>query len=67
MKIGDRVKISDKGRRMGIRPNRLYILGTVVGFSRTANCIGVRWDGSKGRESLHRSFLELVQEELNHD
>jgi hypothetical protein len=54
--IGDRVRLSDQGRKSFMRtPDRR---GTVVSVSSTQTRYRVRWDGQTGAEFIHRTYLE---------
>lgn len=64
MRKGDRVQLSEKGRRWLWTLQRRYPdrMGTVVGFSRCDTYVRVRWNGNaiSSVNTLSRSFVEEV-------
>jgi hypothetical protein len=58
MNKGDRVRLSEYGRRMRTNPDQL---GTVVSTGRN-NCPNVQWDGCKTWKPIHIDYLELIIE-----
>lgn len=62
-KPGDRVAISEKGLRAGLRRSRADVLGTVtVPSEKSPGCFNVRWDSTKSAEAYHPSFLKLAED-----
>lgn len=56
MKIGDRVTLSDKGRKL-LNPRSPQRVGVVVGRSREPRCWSVLWDGIRTPYTYWDGFL----------
>jgi len=61
--IGDRVRLSELGRRRC--PRISADRGTIVGFTRRSTGARVLFDGRKSAVLFHASYLELDGIELN--
>jgi hypothetical protein len=57
IKLGDRVRLSEIGRRGAKKPTRT---GIVVGISRSGTQLRVRWDDLLSPQLLHINYLELA-------
>lgn len=55
-----RCRLSDKAKKAYICRGNPDRLGWILGFSRDGRCYTVQWDGKKGTDSLHTSFLEFT-------
>lgn len=61
---GSKVKISREGHEHGIQRYRKGSQrhGVITGESRDGTCWQIIWDGSKTPTSIHKSFVETIQE-----
>jgi hypothetical protein len=55
--IGDRVRLSELGRRASKKPGRS---GVILGASRTRSQFSVKWDDAKVPQMFHCDYLEVV-------
>lgn len=54
-----RCVLSEKGRRASPRTPPLRV-GTVTAESRDGRSLLVHWDGNKGADDIHRSFIDIL-------
>jgi len=67
MTKGDRVQASQKAKannmwgNHGRDPSVNERRGVLLGYVRSNGCVTVMWDHRKNSESVHSSFLEVIQ------
>lgn len=56
--VGDVIEYSKEGINR-LKPRKPYRQGVCVGFSRDSRCVNLVWDGTKGHQSYHKSFIQI--------
>lgn len=67
MKKGDRVQLSERGRKISRYSPDKYRAGTVVKDSRCSILFRVLWDGRRTTSTYHRDFVEKIAPENTQD
>ena len=61
LQVGDRVRLSELGRRGSRRPGRT---GVVLAISRSGSQCTIMWDGVRSAQVVYFSFLERASDAL---